>query len=496
MLAPGVRRIDPGYVARVLELGYPPHSPYLALMRGLRMPPQTLLLRRMEVQLLALLGDLHAAADWGAIAAEHHAGAPASTPLGREDHARPSPAAVAELREPARSPSSAGVEGDGSARRREGGWRAGGGPARSPVASPFEPQESLMPTRVAINGFGRVGRALMRSAHESGAGIEIVAINDVTDAATLAPLLRHDSVYGRSRARSACDGAVITVDGREIPVLGEQIRHLPWADLGWRSRSSPPAVPHPRGAGQHLHGGRGQGDHLRPRKGAEPVDADLVLGVNFDEVYDPESHRIVTNASCTTNCLAPVAKVLHETVGIRHGLMTTVHAYTADQNLLDGPHKDLRRARAGAINLVPTSTGAAKAVGRVIPELQGKLHGYRRARPAAPPARSWTSPSRPSARRAWTRSTPPSASARTPASFEGILAYSEEPLVATDIVGSPLLVRVRRAAHERHRRHPGQGRGLVRQRMGLLDPARGARRRRRWRRPRRRSARRVPSALR
>ena len=165
------------------------------------------------------------------------------------------------------------------------------------------------------------------------------------------------------------------------------------------------------------------------------MDADLVLGVNFDEVYDPERHRIVTNASCTTNCLAPVAKVLHETVGIRHGLMTTVHAYTADQNLLDGPHKDLRRARAGAINLVPTSTGAAKAVGLVIPELQGSCTASRCA-PRFPPARSSISRSRRSGRRrrGGQRRRP---RPRRHRAHEGILAYSEEPLVSTDIVGSP-----------------------------------------------------------
>ncbi len=294
-----------------------------------------------------------------------------------------------------------------------------------------------MSIRVAINGFGRVGRALLRSAHQSGAGIEIVAINDVTDAATLAALLRHDSVYGRFPGEVGSTDGAITVDAAEIPVLSEQDpEQLPWADLGvevviestgrFRTREA---------AGRHLTAGAEKVIISAPAKGSEPVDADLVLGVNFDEVYDPERHRIVTNASCTTNCLAPVAKVLHETVGIRHGLMTTVHAYTADQNLLDGPHTDLRRARAGAINLVPTSTGAAKAVGRVIPELEGRLHGYAVRVPL--PTGSLVDLTIEAERE--TSVDEVNAAFRERAdtgALEGILAYSEEPMVATDIVGS------------------------------------------------------------
>ena len=295
-----------------------------------------------------------------------------------------------------------------------------------------------MSTRVAINGFGRVGRALLRSAHESEAGIEIVAINDVTDAATLAALLRHDSVYGRFPGAIGSSEDAISVDGVDIPVLSEQDpERLPWGDLGvhvaiestgrFRTRA---------GAAKHLTAGADKVIISAPAKGSEPVDADLVLGVNFDQVYDPERHHIVTNASCTTNCLAPVAKVLHETVGIRHGLMTTVHAYTSDQNLLDGPHKDLRRARAGAINIIPTSTGAAKALGHVIPELEGKLHGYAVRVPL--PTGSLVDLT--------IETTRPTSVDEVNGAFrecadtgelEGILAYSEEPLVATDIIGSP-----------------------------------------------------------
>jgi glyceraldehyde 3-phosphate dehydrogenase len=189
-------------------------------------------------------------------------------------------------------------------------------------------------------------------------------------------------------------------------------------------------------AARHLAAGARKVILSAPAKGSEPADADIVLGVNFDQVYDPDEHHIITNASCTTNCLAPVAKVLHETVGIRSGLMTTVHAYTADQNLLDGPHKDLRRARAGAINLIPTSTGAAKAVGLVIPELEGKLNGYAVRVPL--PTGSLVDLTVQTERE--TTADEVNRAFRDRADqggLRGILAYSEEPIVATDIVGSP-----------------------------------------------------------
>src|SRR3954447_17925589 len=236
---------------------------------------------------------------------------------------------------------------------------------------------AAMSTRVAINGFGRIGRCVLRAAHERGADLDIVAINDVAEPATLAPLLAHDSTYGRFAADVRVEGDVLLVDGHAIRVLAEpDPGALPWGELEvdvvlectgrFRTRAD---------AERHLRAGASKVILSAPAKGSEPVDANVVLGVNFHEGYDPAMHHIITNASCTTNCLAPVAKVLHETVGIRHGQMTTVHAYTADQSLLDGPHKDLRRARAAAINLVPTSTGAARAVGLVIPELEGRLNG-------------------------------------------------------------------------------------------------------------------------
>jgi glyceraldehyde 3-phosphate dehydrogenase len=291
--------------------------------------------------------------------------------------------------------------------------------------------------RVAINGFGRVGRCFLRSAHERNAGVEVVAINDVTDAATLAALLRHDSVYGRFPQPVEHDEGALTIDGARVPVLSEaDPSALPWDDLGvdlviestgrFRTRA---------GAQRHIDAGARKVVITAPAKGDEPVDANLVLGVNFDEVYDPERHHIVTNASCTTNCLAPVAKVLHETVGIRHGLMTTVHAYTADQNLLDGPHKDLRRARAAGINLVPTSTGAAKALGLVIPELKGRLHGYAVRVPL--PTGSLVDLTVEAERATGAEEINAAFAARADSGeLEGILAYSEEPIVATDVVGS------------------------------------------------------------
>jgi glyceraldehyde 3-phosphate dehydrogenase len=296
-----------------------------------------------------------------------------------------------------------------------------------------------MPTRLAINGFGRIGRAVVRSAIERDADLEVVAVNDVADPGMLAQLLALDSVYGRFGHPVETDGDAIVVAGRRIEVLAEpEPSALPWRDLGadvvieatgrFRTRAA---------AAQHLQAGARKVILSAPAKGAERADADVVLGVNFDAVYDPERHHIITNASCTTNCLAPVAKVLHETVGIRHGVMTTIHAYTADQNLLDGPHKDMRRARAAAVNLVPTSTGAAKALGLVIPELDGRLNGFAVRVPI--PTGSIVDLTI-EAERATTADAVNAAFAERAAAgpLAGILGYSEEPIVSADIVGSPL----------------------------------------------------------
>ncbi len=295
-----------------------------------------------------------------------------------------------------------------------------------------------MPTRVAINGFGRIGRALVRSAVERGADLDIVAVNDVTDPETLAQLLARDSVYGRFPEPVHVDGDTLRVGERSIRALSEaDPSALPWAALDvdvviestgrFRTRAD---------AQLHRDAGARKVILSAPAKGSEPVDANVVLGVNFETAYDPERHHIITNASCTTNCLAPVAKVLHETVGIRHGLMTTIHAYTSDQRLLDAPHKDMRRARAAAVNLVPTSTGAAKALGLVIPELEGRLNGFAVRVPV--PTGSIVDLTIEAERATSKEEINAAFAARAAAApLAGVLEYSEDPIVSADIVGSP-----------------------------------------------------------
>jgi glyceraldehyde 3-phosphate dehydrogenase len=287
-----------------------------------------------------------------------------------------------------------------------------------------------MSTRVAINGFGRVGRAAFRSAYESGLDIEFVAINDLYGAESLANVLAHDSVYGAFPALVEATPAGLRVDGLDVPVLAEtDPAGLPWAELGvdvvlectgrFRTRND---------AAKHLDAGARKVIVSAPMKDA---DTTVVLGVNFPSAYDADRHAVISNASCTTNCLAPVAKVLHDTVGIRHGLMTTVHAYTGDQRLVDTPHKDARRARAAAANLVPTSTGAAKAIGLVIPELAGKLHGFAVRAPI--PTGSLVDLTVETKRETSVEEI--NALFRERAS--DVLAYSEAPLVSSDIVKSP-----------------------------------------------------------
>jgi glyceraldehyde 3-phosphate dehydrogenase len=290
-----------------------------------------------------------------------------------------------------------------------------------------------MTTRVGINGFGRVGRCAFRSAFESGASIEWAAINDVADVATLAHLLRHDTVYGPFRGEIGVDGSALVVDGVRIPVFAETSPvAIPWADVSadvvlectgkFRTRAE---------AAGHLAAGAEKVIISAPGK---DVDATLVLGVNF-ETYDPEAHTIVSNASCTTNCLAPVAKVLHEALGIRHGVMTTIHAYTGDQRLVDLPHKDPRRARAAAANIVPTSTGAAKAIGLVIPELKGKLQGFAARIPVLTGSLVDLTVE---VNRATSVDEVNSLFAEAASGeLDGILSYSEEPLVSSDVIKSP-----------------------------------------------------------
>ncbi|HET7414715.1 MAG TPA: type I glyceraldehyde-3-phosphate dehydrogenase [Arthrobacter sp.] len=231
-----------------------------------------------------------------------------------------------------------------------------------------------MTTRVGINGFGRIGRNYFRAALEQGADLEIVAVNDLTSPETLAHLLKYDSVTGRLKASIEVKDGNLIVDGKTIKVLAEKDpANLPWKDLGADIVVESTGFFTKAGdARKHLDAGARKVLISAP---ASDEDLTVVLGVNEDQ-YDPENHHIISNASCTTNCLGPLAKVLDDSFGIQRGLMTTVHAYTADQNLQDGPHKDLRRARAAAINMVPTSTGAAKAIGLVLPNLKGKLDGY------------------------------------------------------------------------------------------------------------------------
>jgi glyceraldehyde 3-phosphate dehydrogenase len=295
-----------------------------------------------------------------------------------------------------------------------------------------------MPTRIAINGLGRIGRCVLRAAHLRGADLDIVAVNDVADASQLVPLIARDSVYGRFPAPVELRGdTIVTGDSRVMALSERDPADLPWARLGvdvvlectgrFRRRED---------VERHLAAGAGKVVLSAPGKGERAADVDVVLGVNFEDVYDAKRHRIITNASCTTNCLAPVAKVLHEAIGIRHGQMTTVHAYTADQSLLDGPHADARRARAAAINLVPTSTGAAKAIGLVIPELAGRLHGVAVRAPV--PTGSLVDLTFEAERP--TDVAEVNEAVRSQAGrgrLEGILDYSEEPLVSSDIVGSP-----------------------------------------------------------
>jgi glyceraldehyde 3-phosphate dehydrogenase len=301
-----------------------------------------------------------------------------------------------------------------------------------------------MSVRVGINGFGRIGRNAFRAAQaravstggdEDGEdSIEWVAVNDLTDANTLAHLLKYDSILGPYPGTVKAREGALEVDGRELKVFAERDPGaLPWAELGVDVVIESTGLFTDRAnAAKHLAGGAKKVVVSAP---ASDPDATVVLGVNFDEVYDRDKHDVISNASCTTNCLGPVAKVVNDTVGVKHGLMTTIHAYTADQRLQDLPHKDLRRARAAAINLIPASTGAAKAIGLVIPELQGKLNGFAVRAPV--PTGSVVDLTVECARETSVQEVNGALKAAAESGpLQGIMAYTEDEIVSSDIRGS------------------------------------------------------------
>jgi glyceraldehyde 3-phosphate dehydrogenase len=292
-----------------------------------------------------------------------------------------------------------------------------------------------MAVRVGINGFGRIGRNVFRAAYERGADIEWLAVNDLVDPKTIAHLLKYDSNYGPFPGEVEATDVGFSVDGREIRVLAERDpAALPWGDLGADVVIESTGLFTDReNAAKHIDAGAKKVVISAP---ATNPDTTVVLGVNFDEVYDRENHEVISNASCTTNCLAPIAKVIHDTVGIRHGLMTTIHAYTADQRLQDMPHKDLRRARAAAVNLIPASTGAAKAIGAVIPELNGKLHGFAVRAPV--PTGSVVDLTVEASRETSVEEINAALQAASQSgALQGLLVYTEDPIVSSDIVKNP-----------------------------------------------------------
>ncbi|WP_431679605.1 type I glyceraldehyde-3-phosphate dehydrogenase [Kitasatospora sp. KL5] len=290
-----------------------------------------------------------------------------------------------------------------------------------------------MAIKVGINGFGRIGRSFFRAALEQNADIEIVAVNDLTDAATLAHLLKYDTTLGKLPVPVAAGDGEIVVDGRSIRVTAERNpADLPWAELGVDVVVESTGVfTDAEKAKAHLAAGARKVIISAP---ATNQDLTIAIGIN-DAVYDEDVHSVVSNASCTTNCLAPLAKVLNDGLGIEQGLMTTVHAYTQDQNLQDGPHKDLRRARAAAGNIVPTSTGAAKAIGQVLPELNGKLDGYALRVPVV--VGSVTDLTVTVARETTVEEVNALFAQAAEGALAGVLRYSDEPLVSNDIVTDP-----------------------------------------------------------
>ncbi|MDR7385491.1 type I glyceraldehyde-3-phosphate dehydrogenase [Promicromonospora iranensis] len=290
-----------------------------------------------------------------------------------------------------------------------------------------------MTIRVGINGFGRIGRNFYRALVESGADIEVVGVNDLTDNKTLAHLLKYDTVLGRFGKSVDFDDENIIVDGKKIRALAERDpANLPWSELGADIViESTGFFTDATKAKAHIDAGAKKVIISAPAKNE---DATFVMGVN-NELYDPAAHHIISNASCTTNCLAPLAKALNDSIGIERGLMTTIHAYTGDQNLQDGPHKDLRRARAAAQNIVPTTTGAAKAVALVLPELKGKLDGYALRVPVI--TGSATDLTFEASREVTIEEVNAAVKAAAEGPLKGVLEYVEDDIVSSDIVTNP-----------------------------------------------------------
>ena len=291
-----------------------------------------------------------------------------------------------------------------------------------------------MAVKVGINGFGRIGRNVFRAALDSGSDLEFVAVNDLIDAEMAAHLLKYDSILGRFPGEVEVTDGGIRVDGAELKVLNEKDpAALPWGDLGVEVVIESTGLFRKREEAQkHLDAGAKKVIITAP---ATDPDITVVLGVNFETDYDPEQQNIISNASCTTNCLAPVAKVLNDTVGVERGLMTTIHAYTADQSLQDMPHKDKRRARAAAVNLIPTSTGAAKAIGLVLPDLQGKLNGISVRAPVI--TGSLVDLVCDVSRETSAEEINAAMKEAAAGPLSGILEYTEDPIVSTDIVTDP-----------------------------------------------------------
>ncbi len=290
-----------------------------------------------------------------------------------------------------------------------------------------------MGTKVGINGFGRIGRNYLRAEMAKGTDLEIVAVNDLSDPKALAHLLKYDSVTGRLDADVRVDGQYIIVGDYKIKVLAERDPSaLGWGDLGVDIViESTGRFTDAKDAVKHIEAGAKKVLISAPASGE---DATFVIGVN-EHLYDPANHHIISNASCTTNCLAPLAKVFNDEFGIENGLMTTIHAYTADQNLQDGPHADLRRARAAAINIVPSSTGAAKAIGLVLPELKGKLDGYALRVPV--PTGSITDLTILSKKKVTIEEIKAAYKKAAAGPLKGILKYTEDEIVSSDIVTDP-----------------------------------------------------------